>query len=91
MPDDEILANLIERARARLLQEVEGLSEEEITLVSAEAVDWPDGSLGCPQPGMVYGQVITRGYLIILEAAGERYPFHTDANPEGQLVLCTEE
>jgi hypothetical protein len=91
MPGDEVLAQLIERARARLLEEIDGLSAEDITLGSAEAVDWPDGSLGCPQPGMMYGQVITRGYLIILEADGETYPFHTDANPQGQLILCREE
>lgn len=91
MPGDEVLAQLIERARARLLEEIDGLSAEDITLVSAEAVDWPDSSLGCPQPGMMYGQVITRGYSIILEADGETYPFHTDANPQGQLILCTED
>ncbi|MBX2998921.1 MAG: hypothetical protein KF893_10460 [Caldilineaceae bacterium] len=91
MPGDEGLAQLIERARAQLVEEIDGISADDITVVSVEAVEWPDGSLGCPQPGMMYGQVVTPGYLIILEAAGESYPFHTGRNPEGQLVLCTEE
>src|SRR5687767_2291521 len=30
------------------------LSLDQITLVSAEAVVWPDAGLGCPQPGMAY-------------------------------------
>lgn len=91
MPDDALLVQQIERARAQLIEEVEGVNADEIILVSAEAVDWPDGSLGCPEPGVMYGQVITRGYKVVLEAGGVEYPFHTDANPDGQLILCTEE
>ena len=91
MPDTTLWDQQIERARARLVEEVDGISADEITLVTAEAVDWPDSSLGCPQPGMMYGQVITPGYKIVLEAGGVEYSFHTDANPDGQLILCTQE
>ncbi len=38
-----------------------GLAPEAIRLVSVEAVEWSDASLGCPQPGMMYAQVITPG------------------------------
>jgi len=47
-------------------------------LVSAEPVEWPDTSLGNPQPGMFYAQVITPGYKIILEADSHQYEYHTD-------------
>ncbi len=43
-----------------------------------EAVDWSDASLGCPEPGQVYAQVITPGYRVLLEAAGKEYEVHTD-------------
>ena len=62
------------------------LAAEAIQLVSAEAVEWSDASLGCPQPGMMYAQVITPGYLVILEAGGKRYEYHTDAGRFA--VLC---
>jgi hypothetical protein len=62
------------------------LAPEAIQLVSVEAVEWPDTSLGCPQPGMMYAQVITPGFLVILEAGGEGYAYHT--NRADQVVLC---
>lgn len=49
---------------------------EEIEVVSAEAVTWGDTSLGCPQPGMRYAQVVTDGVLIVLAHDGVEYPFH---------------
>ena len=65
------------------------LSPEQIRLVSVEAVDWPDASLGCPQPGMMYAQVITPGYRITLEAEEETYEYHTDTGDH--IVLCQPE
>ena len=41
-----------------------------------EAVDWPDASLGCPQPDMVYTQVPVDGTLILLSVAGQVYEYH---------------
>jgi len=66
-----------------------GLSPEQIRLVSVEAVDWPDTSLGCPEPGMMYAQVITTGYRIVSEAEGETYEYHTDTGTH--IVLCQPE
>ena len=63
-----------------------GLALEVIQLVSVEAVDWSDTSLGCPQPGMMYAQVITPGFLIELEAMGQTYEYHTDE--DSSAVLC---
>jgi hypothetical protein len=62
------------------------LAPEAVRLVSAEAVEWSDASLGCPQPGMMYAQVITPGFLVIFEAGGEEFAYHTDR--ENHVVLC---
>jgi hypothetical protein len=62
------------------------LSEALITLVRAETVDWPDSSLGCPQPGMMYLQVVTPGYRLVLAAGGVTAEYHTDAG--GRFVVC---
>ncbi len=64
-----------------------GLASEAIQLVSVETVEWRDTSLGCPQPGMMYAQVITPGYRVLLEAEGKRYDYHTDT---GQFVVLCE-
>jgi hypothetical protein len=58
----------------------------DISLVSMEAKEWSDASLGCPQEGMMYAQVITPGYLMVLAAQGQQYPYHTDAKTN--VVLC---
>jgi len=50
-----------------------------VRIVSVESREWPDASLGCPKPGQVYAQVITPGLLIVLEAGGKRFEYHTDA------------
>lgn len=45
-------------------------------LQSVEAHTWPDSSLGCPQPGMSYMQVVTEGYIVRLEADGKVHEVH---------------
>ena len=58
----------------------------EVTLISAEAVTWPDGGLGCPLPGMVYPQVIVDGYQVIVMAGGRTYDYR--GSSAGTFRLC---
>jgi hypothetical protein len=76
---------IVEKAKSDLVKRF-GVDASQIRVVEARAVDWPDTSLGCPQPDMVYAQVITPGYWILLEAEGRQYPYHTDQNE--QIILC---
>jgi type III secretory pathway component EscV len=71
------MTRLVEQAKQDLSEQL-GISTTEITLESAEAVEWPDSSLGCPKPGMNYLMVVTPGYLVKLEANGEIYQYHAD-------------
>ena len=50
----------------------------DIQLVKEEAVDWPDTSLGYPEEGMMYAQVITPGFKIILKSGNKLYEYHSD-------------
>ena len=68
------------------LSEQEGILPEDITVVSVEAVEWNDSSLGCPKEGFMYAQVITPGFLVTLEAQGQIFEYHTDSNQN--VVLC---
>lgn len=50
-----------------------GSNVDAVVIRSAEAIDFGDSSLGCPQPGMAYLQVITPGYKVIAEANGKTF------------------
>ena len=49
------------------------------TVVVVQPKEWPDASLGCPKPGVMYIQVVTRGYLIILSSGGRTLEYHASA------------
>lgn len=53
------------------------IDPSEIEVVSVEEVTWPDGSLGCPEPGMVYTQALVNGQRIVLLAEGIEYEYHS--------------
>ncbi len=55
-----------------------GCAADDVAVINAEAVEWSDSALGCPQPGMMYKQMITPGYRVTLEHDGRRYQVHTD-------------
>ncbi len=63
-----------------------GVPPQTVQVVTMEPRDWPDSSLGCPQPDMLYAQVVTPGYLVLVEVSGERIEYHTDER--GTVVRC---
>jgi hypothetical protein len=63
-----------------------GVAATQVRLVEVEEVEWRDGSLGCPEPGMMYPQVIVPGYRFVIEAGGETYNYHTDRG--SRVILC---
>lgn len=64
-----------------------GIPSQEVAMLSSEPVEWPDASLGCPQPGMGHAQVVTPGYRFILQAGGREYELHTDQTGQS-VVIC---
>jgi hypothetical protein len=72
---DPALDGLIQTAIADLASRL-NVSAADIAVVSAVPVRWPDRSLGCPQPGMVYPQVSVDGAKIELAADGAVYSYH---------------
>lgn len=67
------------KARAHLAQEL-GTPVENIIIQSIEHVDWPDASLGAPEPGYMYAQMITSGYRIRLQHGTIIHEYHSDAS-----------
>jgi len=50
-----------------------GIAPDQVRVISSEAREFADASLGCPGPGMAYAQVITPGHRVIVEANGRRF------------------
>jgi hypothetical protein len=65
-----------------------GIPESEIEVLSVQSDEWSDTSLGCPEQGTSYAQVVVSGYSVILRAQGEEYEVHTDQ--EGLFVVICE-
>jgi hypothetical protein len=85
IPADPSLQSLIQKAKEDLGQRL-SVSATQINLVGFEEVEWSDSSLGCPQPGMDYLQVITPGYRIMLEVDGNPYEYHS--NRAAYFIYC---
>jgi hypothetical protein len=61
------------------------VAESGVVLSHAEQVTWNDGSLGCPQPGQLYTQMLVDGYRIVAITNAGRMEYHTDA--QGSVVV----
>jgi hypothetical protein len=81
----EAPAELVLRIREDLAQRT-GVDPPVPVLVRAEAVTWPDGSLGCPAPGMEYTQALVPGYWIVFSHDGQEYDYRASAR--GNFQLC---
>jgi hypothetical protein len=85
IPTNPGLQSLIEKAKQDLAQRLAG-SANDIVLLEAASVTWPDASLGCPQEGMMYAQVLTPGYLIRLKSGEQEFEYHTGR--ETTVIYC---
>jgi hypothetical protein len=84
-------AELLAAARADLERRLAvGKTSDPVRVVLAEAVTWPDGAVGCPQPGMTYTMALVPGYRVVFAvgagAAERRYAYHAGRN--GPLAYC---
>lgn len=84
-PSTSGLQSLIEKAKGDLARRL-SISVTQISLVDANEVVWPDGSLGCPEPGMAYAQSLTPGYLILLKADNNEFEYH--ASRDTYIIYC---
>jgi hypothetical protein len=81
-------------ARETLAREL-NVSARGIRVRDVQRAEWPDASLGCPEKGVQYAQVVTAGYRMRLEVGEKSYPMHVageraircDAPPRGRTDL----
>ena len=87
IPADASLASESTQAVRQIAGDALGVAPGQVKVVSITPMDWPDASLGCPDPDMMYGQVITPGYQAQVEVDGQVHDVHMDENGHG--VVCT--
>jgi hypothetical protein len=84
-PMNPTLASITDAVLADAAQRT-GLDRAGLTVDSALAVTWADGSLGCPEPGMNYTMALVPGYRIRVRAGEQLLDYH--ASRRGYFVLC---
>jgi hypothetical protein len=57
-----------------------GVTEREILFLSGEGKTWNDGSLGCPEPGVMYTQAQVHGWVLTFGHRQQVFTYHTDLN-----------
>lgn len=77
----QLRAQVIAAAAARA-----GVAEAQVVVRGAEAIQFPDGSLGCPQPGMMYTQMVVPGYRVVVEAGGRTFDYRSARG--GEPSIC---
>jgi hypothetical protein len=75
-PLDPKMQALVDQAKVDLAQRL-SINSAEVALIEVSFVSWPDSSLGCPKPGMVYTQVMVDGLLIRLKYVDQVYEYHS--------------
>jgi hypothetical protein len=83
----EALKNPAVQASVDVLAKLLNVPPSSITVVSVEAIDWPDGCLGVRIPDTMCTMMIVPGYRVVLEAGGQQYEYHTDLSGR-QAILA---
>jgi hypothetical protein len=83
LPPDTVIQIALQTASDDL-----GVSTDDLIFVMAAQRDWSDSSLGCPEPGRAYAQVITPGYIVTIDTSDlvTEVEVHTDRGSRG--VIC---
>lgn len=87
LPVGDVPAELLQAIVAEAADDA-GVEPDEVQVLTADAVTWSDGSLGCPEPGMAYTQALVPGYRVVLEIGGEELNFH--AAESGSFRFCAD-
>lgn len=64
-----------------------GVPVADIEMISLQDVTWRDGSLGCPEPDVLYTQALVSGQQLILRTNGTDYHYHSGKG--GSFIYCS--
>ena len=69
----------------RAVSETTPVSQDSVSHLRIRAIEWPDSSLGCPEPGAEYLQRVIPGHLVSFNVEQELYTVHVGDN---SAVVC---
>jgi hypothetical protein len=86
--DDDQPPDVVTQVALATASEQLGVPTDALVVTAAVQQTWPDSSLGCPQPGLAYSQVVTPGWLITVDTVdgAAEVEVHTDRGSRG--VIC---
>src|SRR5262245_45395569 len=73
-----------EQARAEAARQLQAPAGE-FTVVTIEPAQWSDSSLGCRKPNAMYQDVVSSGYIVVLERQGQRQQVNVAGS---RAVMC---
>lgn len=80
LPTGPVPENIVQRpdVQAAIADHAERLdvAVEDVTVEGWAEVTWSDGSIGCPEPGMMYTQALVPGYQLVLGVDGRLASYH---------------
>lgn len=82
------LEQALEAARQDLAER-SGVEADDIGVIKARAVTWPNGALGCPEEGMMYTQALVEGFYLVLSDGEGEHAYH--AGRDGKPFFCPAE
>ncbi len=64
-----------------------GVPADNLVLVNWADTAWPDSSLGCPEPGKAYAQIVTPGFVVTVDTddGAAEVQVHTDRGSRGAI------
>jgi hypothetical protein len=86
-PASDAQTAAVEAARQDAAQRL-SLPAESLQVEDVEARQWNDRSLGCPRQGVLYAQIVTPGFLVVVGGGSRHLEYHAD--DRGTAVFCQE-
>ncbi len=83
------LPEMLEAIRADAARRA-GVPLAAVQAAAPQSVTWPDGSLGCPEPGRLYTQALVQGWKVTVKAGAQTLDYHASLRggwrhcPKGQ-------
>lgn len=77
----EVLTEVLRAAAART-----GIALEKLRVSEVEQSEFPDASLGCPQPGRVYAQMVSVGNRVVVTGEGQTLEYRVSTS--GDFWFC---
>ena len=82
-PPDSVIQAAVDAASANL-----GVPAENLIVIMTAQRDWADASLGCPEPGRAYAQVITPGYVVTVDTDDLATEIQVNTDTGSRAAIC---